>query len=138
MATLSDGTETFFVHVVLDDAPTTSLNTGLPNNNSVGIRYSHGTNGGKWQGYSRDNGGTESTVDLGVTVATNTLYRLRVEIDKSRSEARFYVNGAMSGRVTGNMPNANTCGPKVRMQKTAGIVSRILRIHKFSAQSIYP
>ena len=136
--TLSDGTETFYVMSEITNAVTTSNNTGTPNNNSVGIRYSHGLNSGKWQGFSRGNSGTESTVDLGTTVATNTVYTLRTEIDYARSEARFYVNGVMLGRVTGNMPNAVVCGPKTWIQKTAGTTARTLRVHKILFQSIYP
>ena len=138
LPTLSDGTQTYYVHVGIDAAPGTNPTTGLPNNNSIGIRYNDGVNSGKWEGYSRDNGGTETTVDLGVTVAAATNYKLRVELDKANSEARFYINDSMVGRVAANMPTAQSCGPKVRISKTAGTTGRLMRVSTFAYQSIYP
>lgn len=138
LPTLSDGTDRFLVDLSINDAPTTSQTTGAANNNTIGIRYIDNVNSGKWQGYSKDNAGTETSVDLGVVVSTATLYILRVEIDKSRSEARYYVNGVMCGRIAANIPNANTCGPKMWLQKTVGTTARTVKIHKFMFHSIYP
>lgn len=133
--TLSDGTETFTVQTAIMNTPQGST---LAQNNQIGIRYTHGTNSGKWQGFSRDNAGSESTVDLGITVSAATLYSLRIEYDKARAEARFYINGAFAGRVTGNMPNAVACGARVMMLKSAGTTARTLNVHNFAAQAIYP
>ena len=138
LPTLSDGTQTYYVHVGIDAVPGTNPTTGLPNNNSIGIRYSDGVNSGKWEGYSRDNAGTETTVDLGITVAAATNYKLRVELDKSRTEARFYIDDSMLGVVAANMPTAQSCGPKVRLSKTAGTTGRLMRVSTFAYQSIYP
>lgn len=119
--TLSDGTETYtFSHGLIPTASSTTLNV----NNSVTIQYTHGTNSGKFLGVSRDNSGAQSTVDLGTTVATNTPYLLTICYDKARSEARFYVNGAYAGRVTGNMPNAVATGDRTIIVKSAGTTSR--------------
>mgnify|MGYP003461092463 FL=1 len=138
LPTLSDGTQTYYVHVGIDAVPGTNPTTGLPNNNSIGIRYNDGVNSGKWEGYSRDNAGTETTVDLGITVAAATNYKLRVELDKSRTEARFYIDDSMLGVVAANMPTAQSCGPKVRLSKTAGTTGRLMRVSTFAYQSIYP
>ena len=59
---LSVGTNTFTSQFALIPSPSS---TTLAVNNSVGIRYSHGINSGKFEGFSRDNGGTESTIDSG-------------------------------------------------------------------------
>ncbi len=131
---LSDGTETYTILFTIDD---TGNNMTL-NNNSVGIRYTHGTNSGKFQGFSRDNAGTESTADLGITVATNTLYKLRVEIDKAKTEVRYYINGAFTGRVTGNMPNSLSLADRLLMLKSAGTTARTLRVHSMGAAVVYP
>ncbi len=131
---LSDGTETFTVLLTIDD---TGNNTSL-NNNSVGFRYTHGTNSGKWQGFSRNNSGSETTVDTGIAVAVSTIYKLRVEINKARTEARFYINGEMTGVVTGNMPNALSIATRMIIIKSAGTTGRTLRAHTMSAGAIYP
>src|SRR5688572_26244761 len=81
---VSDGTETFLVHHQLTNQNGTASASSMAANNTVGIRYSHGTNSGKLQGYSVDNAAGVATVDLGVTVAINTTYTTTVEVDKAR------------------------------------------------------
>jgi hypothetical protein len=134
VATLSDATDTYTVYCSLIDfvtAPTTT-------NNMIGIRYSHGINSGKFEGYSEDNGGSESTVDLGVTVSTSRVYKLRIEIDKAKTEARFYIDDAYAGRVTANMPASNAVGADVSLLKSAGTTSRTLLVHNFQCGAYYP
>ncbi len=132
--TLSDGSQTYTFQFGIIPTPTsTTLNV----NNSVGIRYTNGTNSGKWQGFSRDNAGSESTADLGTTVAANTAYVLTVCYDKARSEGRFYVNGAYSGRVTGNMPNATDAGSRAGIFKSAGTTSRTAAVASLTLYTIY-
>nr|DAL04211.1 MAG TPA: Right handed beta helix region [Crassvirales sp.] len=131
---LSDGTETYTVTFSISS----DISTGGAPNNTVGIRYSHGTNSGKFQGFSRDNSGSETTVDLGVTVAADTPYTLRVEIDKSKTEARFYLDGIMCGRVAANMPNAVNASTGCNILKSAGTTARILSLFSMSAGAIYP
>lgn len=133
--TLSDGTETFTSELQITETPTSS---SMEPNNTIGIRYSHGINSGKWELFSQDNAGAESVADLGITVATNTLYKLRIEVDKSKTEARAYINDVYVGRVTGSMPNSVVCGARTLLIKSAGTTSRNLRVHTFSAGSIYP
>jgi len=132
--TLSDGTETFSAGVQVTTSPTSA--TFAPNN-TIGIRYTHGTNSGKWQGFTKDNAGTESTADLGVTVAANTVYDLRIELDKQNSEARFYLDGVMAGRVTANLPTAGAAGARTVMVKSAGTTSRTLNAHSLLLEGIY-
>ena len=132
--TLSDGTQTYTFQFGIIPSPTsTTLNV----NNSIGIRYTNGTNSGKWQGFSRDNAGSESTADLGTTVAANTNYVLTIAYDKARSEARFYLNGAYAGRVTGNMPNATDAGGRVGMFKSAGTTSRTASVASYTFYTVY-
>ena len=133
--TLSDGTETYTVCLQITGTPTTST---LEPNNTISIRYSSGINSGKWQGVSKDNAAAESTADLGITVASNTLYLLEVTIDKSKTEARFYINKVMVGRVTGNMPNSIVVGSRIYLLKSAGTTARQLRVHSFGSYAIYP
>lgn len=118
---LSDGTQTYTFNT---GAFNSNTSTTLNVNNSFGIRYSDGINSGKFQGFWRDNTGTETTVDLGVTVAVNTIYRLRSEHNKSANEIRFYINGAYAGRVTGYTSTALALAGRTIIVKSAGITLR--------------
>lgn len=132
--TLSDGTQTYTFSFGLVPSPSS---TTLAVNNSVCIRYSSGVNSGKFEGFCRDNAGTESTVDLGTTVAANTLYALTVCFDKARSEARFYVDGVMAGRVAANVPNAVATGGRAVIVKSAGTTARTAIMPTINFCSIY-
>jgi hypothetical protein len=132
---LSDGTNTF--QTVCMIASSIGSTTIVPND-SVGIRYTHGTNSGKFQGFSRDNAGAESTADTGVTVTAGQMYNIRIEVDKSKTEARFYIDGVFCGRVTGNMPDSGAAGFETKILKSAGTTARTLRLHAMSASAIYP
>ncbi len=133
--TLSDGTNTFQATCQITNLMTSSTVTG---NNSCGITYSNGVNSGKFQLYSQDNAGASTTADSGVTVAAGTLYKLRVEINKARDEIRYYINGAMVGRITANMPQADVCGSRAIILKSAGATARNLYVHSMNAGAIYP
>lgn len=131
---LSNGTQTYTYQFGIVPTPSS---TTLAVNNSVGIRYSHGINSGKFEGFTRNNSGTESTVDLGVTVAANTNYTLRVAIDKSLSEVRFYVNNAYAGRVTSNLPNAVATGSRAIIVKSVGTTDRTALVSRYTFTTTY-
>ena len=131
---MSDGTQTYSAGLQITASPT--LATFAPNN-TVGIRYSSGINSGKWQGFSKDNAGTESTADLGITVAANTVYSLRIELDKQNSEVRFYVDGVMSGRVNAKMPTAGAAGVREVIVKSAGTTASTFNVHHIGVDGIY-
>lgn len=132
--TLSDGTQTFTVSCGLVPSPSSIV---LDVNNSVVFKYSHGLNSGKWLAVSRDNAGAETTADTGVTVATTAADLLTVCIDKARSEARYYVNGVMVARITGNMPSAAAVGSRAAIIKTVGTTARTLAISNILAYTVY-
>jgi len=86
---------------------------------------------------SRRFSASPATVDLGVTVAANTNYTLRVAIDKSRSEVRFYVNNAYAGRVTSNLPNAVATGSRAIIVKSVGTTDRTALISRYTFTTTY-
>ena len=133
--TLSDGTNTYEFQIGLLEDPTDQ--TVNPNNH-IGIRYKSGVNSGKFQGFSRNSGGSETTVDLGVTVAANTLYTLTIAIDKSIAEARFYVNGTYANRTALTMPSAVNGGARAVIVKSAGSTERKALIHNAQVLAVYP
>ena len=124
---LSDATERFSCGINIDNAP----NTMGVNNNSLFIRYTDNVNGGRWQGVSRSTAGVESTLDLGVTVAAATLYRLTILMNKQLTAATFYVDGQFKGTIATNLPaNSTTVGPRINMVKSAGLTSRSFTVHR--------
>lgn len=135
MPTLSDGTNTYSAGIQILNGVTS---TTFSPNNSIGIRYTHAVNGGRWEGYTRGSGGTETTVDTGVTVAVNTSYVLSVEIDKAKGEARFYVDGVMCGVSQANMPNTQSVGCRALILKSLGTTARTFQIHSIYGSGVYP
>ena len=133
--TLSDGSQTFSISVQIT---TNITSTSESPNNTIGIRYSNGVNSGKFLGFNKDNSGSESTADCGITVSANTVYLIRIEVNKQNTESRFYINGLMVGIITGNMPASGVCGARVIILKSAGTTSRTLNIHRLSSEAIYP
>jgi hypothetical protein len=124
-----------FQHALTSGAGGTTLDV----NNSLGIRYSDNLNSGKFQLFTRNTSGTESTADSGVTVAADQLYELFVSVDKSLSEARFYINGAMVGRITTNLPaTATGLGSREIIVKSVGTTQRNAYIHNMSAGAVNP
>lgn len=102
---------------------TTNLSSATINNiNSIGLRYSHTINGGKWQGFSRDNAGAETVVDTGITVTENVLYNFFFSINKAKTEVRFYINNVLVGVITGNMPNAVPIGARAIIISPGGVI----------------
>lgn len=132
--TLSDGTQTYTFQFGLIPSPNS---TTLAVNNSIAIRYSSGINSGEFEGFSRNNAGSETTADLNVAVAANTLYLLTVILDKSNAEGRFYVNGAYCGRVAATMPSGAAVGSRAGIFKTAGATNRTAQIASYQFYSVY-
>ena len=130
--TLSDGTDSFDVSLACSPSGGTAFE-----NNSFGIVYSHGMYGGNWTGYTRD-GSTTNKVDLGVAVAANTVYYLRCEIDKSRTEVRYYINGVYKGRSAANIPAASAVRANVFIDKGVGTTSRGINIFNLRAKMVLP
>ena len=132
---LSTGTDSFTVFSTVTNSYT---NLNFVNANSQGIRYSHSQNGGKWTGYAIDNGAVLATVDLGITVAADTRYVLRTEVDKALSEIRFYINNSYAGRLTTRLPNAVAFGAKTGIQKGVGTNPRLFYLGKQTATYTFP
>jgi hypothetical protein len=135
--TLSTSAQRFMTQLSITASPSgTTQNV----NNSIGIRHDDATNLGKWQVFSRDSGGTETTADSGITVAANTLYMLRCWIDKGRTEARFSITDGTNsyvGRIATNLPAAAVCGTRMGAFKSVGTTSRTLNTALFGGYAIY-
>lgn len=130
--TLSDATDSFTVMLAF-----TPSAPSLFENNSFGIVYSHGMYGGNWTGYTRD-GSATNKVDLGVAVSASTVYYLRCEIDKSRTEVRYYINGVYKGRSASNIPAAIAGRVSSGLIKGVGTTSRTLNIFNLRSKFVLP
>jgi hypothetical protein len=137
---LSSGADTFYAAIRFQTASQTSAIQST--SNSIAIVYSHIYNSGNWSLVSIDNGGTPSTfVDLAVAASIDVPILLRMELDKSLSEVRAYVNGAYAGRVTTNLPTttATTNGGQCVILRdgfdTGG--TRTLRIHNMKLNYVF-
>lgn len=119
--TLSDGTDTFCLVMGFGD------NLGAQNGgtDAIAFRYSHGTNSGKFECVTRSNG-TETASDSGITVATDTNYRLRIEINAAGTSVAFYINGTLTATNTTNIPTgtARKANPMFNLLKLAGTNNR--------------
>jgi len=108
-------------------------------NNAVGIRYSDNVNTGKWECYTRNTSGTETVLDTGVTVATNTLYSLKIYVNKSLSEVQFELNGTIVGTITTNLPTSGTlAGLRVINIKSVGTTDRLINLTSIGTCTVYP
>jgi len=106
-----------------------TASSSLTANNCIAIRYNHSLNAGNWTLTTVNSAGTTTDVDLGVAVAADTRYNLRIEVSDDGLEVRAFVNGEMKGISTTNMP-ANTAEflAKTQILKSAGTADRQLGI----------
>lgn len=132
--TLSTGTETYTYVFRLASSPTLST---VASNNTIGIRYTNGVNSGKWECFTRNNAGTETTVDSGITVAVDTLYNLEIVANKAGTEIRYYIDGAFVGLITTNIPTARAITPNICMTKSVGTTSITGRFYQITCESLY-
>lgn len=136
--TLSDASNRFYAALHFGTDQTTAT---FPNVHQVGIRYKDNQNGGRWEGYTRAGISSETTVDLGVTVAANTLYSLRIVVDEARTEARFYIDNVYRGRIAaaGNeFPSAaTTITTRALCFKELGTTARSMDVAKMTLTLTY-
>lgn len=130
--TLSDATNTFsYLAGALDDITAyASIVDGLF------FYYTHSVNSGKFQFVAESNS-VSTVIDTGVTVAPNTNYKLRIEINANATQAIAYINGAVVATVTANIPvggggNAGrNLGFGEGIIKSAGTTNRIILVDYF-------
>ncbi len=117
---LSDGTETFRVFSGLHDS--TPDTDGFE---SIGFRYTHSLNGGRWQFVTRS-ASVETVSDAGVLVAAATWYALELEVNAAGTEVKAWINGVLVATHTTNIPtgiNLTAIMP-IGIAKSVGLTSR--------------
>ena len=125
--TLSDAVDTFTVRVGFCDA------TNAESTDGAFIRYTNGTNSGKFQFVTRNNS-TETATDTGITVGLNTWYRVQIDVNAAGTSATCTINGTLVATNTTNIPTAagrETGIVPGYIQKSLGTNPRTLDIDYF-------
>jgi len=130
---LGDATNNYYFIVRIADSPSSGF---WDQNNSLGIRYRYDVNGGKWQCYSRSGSGTDAVADSGIAFDVNTEYELMVTLNKSNTEATYFINGTVVARINTNLPSATSLGATVQFEKTSGSSARAFLVYRFMAAAI--
>jgi hypothetical protein len=133
-AVLSDDINYYYVFLRLAVLPSSGF---WDQNNSLGIRYRHNVNNGYWQCYSRS-GNTDTVLDTGILFEVDTEYELMVTLNKSKTEATYFINGAVVGRISTNLPAAVAVGPSNHLEKLAGASARSMLVYRFMGAAIAP
>lgn len=132
-ANLSEDTNHYYYFARLAAAPYSGF---FDQNNTVGFYYRHTVNGGRWFLRSRDASGAESNADSGVTVVANGEYELLLSLNRACTEATFFINGSVVGRLTTNLPSNVGLGWSQQLEKVSGTAAREVRCFRFTGAAI--
>lgn len=137
--TLSSGTQRYTAQISL--TPSANGST-LAVNSSVGIRYSDNVNGGEWEVFTRNSGGTETTGDSNIAVAANTVYNCAIYVDKGCTEARFFITDGTNNyvtRIAATMPATTAlAGVRVIAIASVGTTSKQVAVANIGGYFIQP
>lgn len=132
---LSNSSQRYRVRCILSASPG-SLLTNV--NNTLGIRYSDDINSGKFELYSRNSSGSETTADSGVTFAASTEYTTAISFNYAASEATFFINGSVVGRITTNLPSGAIWGGGIQYGKLVGTGTVTFYVSRVMCAAIKP
>ena len=97
---LSDATNTYSFRAGFIDSISAESTDG------AFFRYTHGTNSGRFQAVTRNNG-VETATDTGITVAANTGYKFEITVNAAGTSVEFMINGSVVATNTTNIPTAS-------------------------------
>ncbi len=120
--TLSDGTETFSVHIGFADTF-----TGTTYTDSACLRYRHSANSGKFECVTTSNT-SDTARDSGVTASAGSWYSYEVRVNAAGTSVAFYINGSLVQTNVANIPtgSARRLGHGHNIVKSAGTTARTL------------
>ena len=133
-AAVGDNTNNYYTFLRIASLP---LNGFWDLNNSLGIRYRHTVNDGYWECYARSNN-SDTVLDSGILFEPDTDYELMVTLNKSNTEATYFINGVAVGRITTNLPTPDSVGPSIRLEKVSGTSARSMLVYRFMGAAIAP
>jgi len=122
LSALSDGTNTYNVRLGYMDSYQTSVVA-----NGIYFRYTHASNGGKWEAVCTS-AGTTTQADTGVTAIVGSFSVFKIVVNSDATQVDFYIDGVLTNSITTNIPTASgtTVGQAAVIEKVAGSTSRSL------------
>lgn len=132
---LSNSTDHYYYFLRLAAAPYSGF---FDQANTVGFYYRHTVNNGNWFLRTRNAAGTETNADSGVAVVASGEYELQMSLNLACSEATFWINGSVVGRLTSNLPTGVGLGWSQQLEKVAGTSARECRCFRFTGAAIAP
>lgn len=121
--TASDGTDTFTARVGFADTLSGDSADGAY------FRYTHGTNGGRWECVTRA-AGSETATDSGVELSAGTFRVFEIEVNPDATLAAFYVDGSPVQTHTDDIPTGSgrETGFAAGLVKSAGATARTIEV----------
>ena len=94
----------------------------------IAFEYVDNENGGRWQAITHD--GVETSTDTGITVTTDTWYKLEHEVNSDGTSVDFFIDDVLVATNTTNIPAGTgfSLFYSAHIIKTIGIASRELFI----------
>lgn len=124
---LSDGTDTYTTYLGFVDFG--GGGTVAAPVDGAYVSYTHSANSGKFQ-FSTINNSSASDTDTGVTVAADTWYTIRIDVNSAGTSATCTINGTASsgGAIATNIPTAagRETGIGWGILKSAGATPRLM------------
>lgn len=97
---LSDATNTYTFRAGFIDSISAESTDG------AFFRYTNGTNGGRFQAVTRNNG-VETATDTGITVGTGTWYKFGITVNAAGTSVEFKIDESVVATNTTNIPTAS-------------------------------
>lgn len=122
---LSNGTNTYTFRAGLGDS--------VSADHTDGVYFEHNSTSGNWI-LKTANNNTRSSTTSSIAVATGATWaKLRIEINSNATSVSYYVDGALAGTITTNIPTAagRETGPNFQLVGTLGTVSVNAQIDYF-------
>ncbi len=113
---LSDGTDTYTVYHGFIDTVTAAPTRG------AFFRYTHGTNGGRWE-FCRADGAGIVAADTGVAPSATVYQVLEIVVNTAGTQITFYIDGALVGTITTGITSSGVF-PGSNVIKSAGTTGR--------------
>lgn len=123
-------------YAVLTDSPSSFPVNDNPAGSGVnyaGFRYSTLASDANYQCVTGD-GATQQVVDTGVA-ADNATHTFGVQINKAQGKVLFYLDGALVGTISANLPTASTLGYSFIAAWHSGSANPMIGFEGFQAQA---
>lgn len=97
----------------------------------VWFEYDRLTNGNFWVIRTRNGVGVDTTTVTSIPVVASTFYKLKFYINSAGTSVSYYINGALAGTITTNIPpntNGRQVSPNYTIIKSAGTTAATITL----------